>query len=362
MALTPSHNDNIQITITLDPPPQAGLDFETVLLLRDGISLDGDRVRTYTSLNAVQGDEDSGFVDAFVTEWARVAFSQSPPPKQIKVGRVDTAGLETYEDAYDLVLAEDCDFYAVVIDSRAAVTQVAFSAAVEADEAAGVRHVFVLQSSDADWKTAGLPAAYTALADRERTAVVYHDDDNEVQDGAWAVSRTVFDPDIRSAPWDGQIFETGALNNALTDAEKGHLDDNSANHGLPYGNAPIWMDPGVNISNRFLHEIVTADWFYARLLEDTAAFKIKYSARGRKVPLDDVGRSLIRKLLENLLAQGVAAEHFQAGQTAVQVEPISADDRALGRIRASAQATLLGSARIFQFDLAFVRNPINVQE
>ena len=65
MALTPSHDDNIQITITLDPPPQAGLDFETVLLLRDGISLDGDRVRTYTSLTAVQGDEDSGFVDAF---------------------------------------------------------------------------------------------------------------------------------------------------------------------------------------------------------------------------------------------------------------------------------------------------------
>jgi hypothetical protein len=361
MALRASHEDNIQITITLDPPPTEGLDFETVLLLREGITLGGDRVRTYTSVNSVEADETAGDVDAFVTEWARVAFSQSPPPKQIKVGRKDLVG-ETYEDAYDAVLVEDCDFYPVVIDSRDAATQVAFSGAIEADEADGLRRLFVLQSSDADWKTAGLPAAYSTLAGRERTAVVFHDDNAEVADGAWAVSRAVFDPDVRSAPWDGQIFEVANLTAAPTDTEKGHLDDNHANHGLPYGNADMWIDPGVNVVGRFLHELVTADWFYARLLEDTAAFKIKYSARGRKVPLDDVGRSLIRKLLENLLAQGVAGEHFQAGQTSVTVQPISDDDRANGCIRASAIATLLGSARIFKFDLAFVRNPINVAE
>jgi len=362
MALRASHEDNVQITITLDPPPQAGLDFQTVLLLRDAITLDGDRVRTYTSLNSVQSDEDAGFVDAFVTEWARVAFSQKPAPKQIKVGRVDTVGGESYEDAYDLILAEDCDFYAICMDSRTPATQVAFALAIEADEAEGLRHLFIFQSSDASWLTAGIPAAYATLADLERWAVVYHDDDAQVQDGAWAVSRTVFDPDIRSYPWDGQIFATDNLTTAPDDTAKGHLDDNSANHGLPYGGADVWIDKGVNGSGRFLHELVTADWFYARLLEDTTAFKIKYSARGRKVPLDDVGRSLIRKLLENLLAQGVAAEHFQAGQTSVTVEPISDDDRANGCIRASAVATLLGSARVFKFDLAFVRNPINVQE
>lgn len=357
-----THEDNISITITLDPPPVEGLDFETVLFLRDGISLNGDRVRTYTSLNAVQVDEGLGFVDAVTTEFARVAFSQRPAPKQIKIGKVDTVGLETYEDAYDLVLAVDCDFYAIAIDSRVAATQVAFAAAVEADEAEGLRRLFVLQSSDATWKTAGLPAAYAGLAGFERTVVDYHDDDGQIQGGGYAVSRTVFDPDVRSAPWDGQVFATANLTAPPSDTEKAALDANFANHGLPYGTAPVWIDAGVNVSGRFIHEIVTADWFYARFLEDITALKVKYSGRGRKVPLDEVGRSLIKSLIENRMSLGVAAEHFEAGQTLASTEPISTADRAAGRIRGSGVATLLGSARLFEFDFAFVRNPINVAE
>lgn len=358
-----SHEDNIQIVISLDPPPQSGANFQTQLLIRRDISLDGDRVRTYTSLAQVEEDEAAGFVDAFVTNWALVAFSQKPRPAQIKVGQADiTGGGETYDVAYNLILAEDCDFWPVAIDSRIVAEQVAFAIAVDTDELTNIRKFFFFQSADADWKTSGIPAAYATLAGLERWAVIYHDEATQVQDVAWPVSRAVHDPDVRSAPWDGEIFATDDLTTPPTISEKGFLDANFVNHGLPLGTADVWVDAGVNGVGRFIHEILTADWFYVRLTEATAALKIKYSARGRKVPLDDVGRTLVRKLLEQLLAQGVAAEHFQAGQTAVQVEPISDDDRINGVIRASAQATLLGSARIFSYDIAFVRNPINLQE
>lgn len=364
MAVEASHEDNVQNTIALDPVAEPEAEFKTVLYMRDGISLNGDRVRTYTSLNAVQADEAAGYVDAVVTSWARKAFNQRPAPKQIKVGKVDTVGLETYDDAYNLILAEDCEFWAVTVDTRTPATQVAFAAEIEADAGGTtpIRRFLILQSSDAAWKTPGLPAAYAAIDGYERTAVIYHDDDGEQIDGAWAVARAVFDPDVRSQPWDGRVRDVAKLTTSPTPAEQANLDDNFANHALKYGSAPTFVDGGWNINGRFIHEIMTADWFYQRMREDVIDLKLTYSDRGRKVPLDETGRTLIEGLIEGRLNTAVAADHFELGQTEATSEEISDTDKTLGRIRAGGAATFLQSGRLFEFNFAFGNNPINVTE
>jgi hypothetical protein len=349
-----NHLDNIVINITLAPAPLQIAGFGTAMIIADGVtsSLDGDRIRTYGSVTAAAADNTAGFLSAAMLAAVTAAFSQRTPPVEIKVGRTDIGDADIAASLVAIEAADD-DFYGIASESRAAAVQVVLSAAVEARS-----KFYILQSSDVLWKTTGIPAAYSAIAGSERTAVLYHDTDTEWGDFAWLANRLVFDPDERSAPWDAAVQGVAALAAAPTDTEKGFLDTNFANHGLPYGPELFFVDAGVNLAGRPIHEIETADWFEVRLQESVVGVKTAASADGRKIVVGPSGQGQILAEIAALFQRGVNASHFIAGQTEQTALAITQADLDLGRLRFTGRAQLASSARIFIFNFNFSRTPI----
>lgn len=353
-----SHLDNITISIILAALAVQAAGFGTVMLLVDqaaGNPLPGGaRTVTYTNATDAATDQIAGDISASTLAAVQTAFAQNPAPAQFKVGRIDTVGAETYATGLVAVLAADDDFYGICIDRRTAADQLLVTAAVEADS-----RVFILQSADADWKTTGLPAAYTTLAGKERTAVVYHDTSSEWADVAMAARWLAFDPDVISAVAEGGLKNVAALATAPTAAQKGFLDANFANHGLPYGGEVFYVDAGVNAAGRPLYEILTADWFEARLQERIAALRVAKSTRGEKIPVTTEGQALVLAEIDGLFQVGVTAGHFVAGQTASEGVAITAADRSAGRLRFTAEAQVAANARLFEFTINFSTSPIS---
>lgn len=356
--MPPNHNDNITINITLDPAPTQEAGFGTVLLIVPLAtnSLDGDRVRTYTSVDGADADLAAAYISASTYDAIVAALSQSPAPAEFKVGYVDLlAGTpETYATALAACKLSDPDFYGVCIAARTAAEILAVANVVEADD-----KVFVFQSADSSWLDASVPAALSAIDGYENTAGIYHDDATEWADVAWLTSWLVFDPDTISAPADRGVAAVAAYTTAPTDTQKGHLDDNHMNHGLPYGGATFFVDAGVNMAGRPLYEILTAHWFQARLESAVAAEKVAHSARGEKITLDIVGQTKILSLLQKQLAIGVSAGHFIAEQTDAWAEDLTSADLDAQRMRLGAEAQIAVSARKFVFNVNFGRDPIS---
>ena len=352
MADVNSHLDNITINISLDPAPQTSQGFDMLLIVPLATNtLDGDRFRTYTGTADVAADLAAGYISAAVSTRLNVAFTQRPAPAQVLAGYADLVGGETYATAIALIRAAGASFYGVSILVRSDTEILAVALAMESD-----RGLFILQSADADWLTTGLPGALTALAVYERTIIQYHDTDAEGQDIAIGANRLAYDPDVQSVPWDAPVNGVAALATAPNATQKGFLDANNANHGLPYGGAAMFIDPGVNATGRPVYEIFTADWFEIRLEERVAAEKVAHSSRGQKLTIDAAGQAKILSILEGLGAQGVAAEHF----TEFSFEPVTITqaDKDAQRMRFTGVATFAVSARLFQFDLNFTRTAI----
>jgi len=346
-----SHERNISVVITLASAPATVKGFGNVLGLFDGISLDGDRVRTYSSLSAVEADEGAGFLNAAALAAATVMFSQIPAPKKIKIGKVDTGGGESYSDALALVEAADDDFYGVFIDDRTLVVIEPFATTVQAK-----RYIFAFQSADAGWLTTGTPSAI--LQGDERSFGIYHDTDTEWADAAALANRLAFDPDTRSAPWDCPLKAVAAYATAISETQLGFLEANRMNVGLPYAGETFFIDAGVNQNNRPLYEIVTMDWFFFRLRERVAKAKVDASAKGTKIPVTAVGQSLILAIANGLLSQGVKADHFAPDNVEAVAEEITSADLAAQKIRISGRAQIAVSARLFDFTFDFGTDPL----
>ncbi len=353
-----NHLDNIQITIILGAVPSSQIGFHPLLMVDEGAganTLNGARVVSYTELAGATADETAGFIEAATLEAVRVAFAQRPPPKTVKVGRVDTVGAESYPDAFALIKAADPDFYGVAMDDRTDAIILLMSAAIEAESPG---KIMVFQSDDADWLTSGLPAALTALDTRERSIVAFHTSDVQWADWGWTANRLAFNPDERSVPWDAEVKEVLALSPLPTDAQKAFLDTNNANHGLPYGTANYFVDPGTNQNTRPIYEVMTADWYEIRLQARIADLKVAASARGEKIPIDASGQALILAEINAQFNIGVAAGHFVDGQTVAVAEDITAADITAQRLRFTGQVQSAASARLFQFTFNFSTSPI----
>ena len=357
--MSASHVRNITINLALDPAQLARAGFGNVLLLvaLAANSLDGDRVRTYAKVKDAEDDNLAGFISSATLKGIQTGLSQRPKPAKVKVAYVDLANSETYPQALTVVQGVDDDFYGVSIDARTDAEIVAMSAAVEAKV-----KLLAVQSDSADLLTSGLPAALSTLAGKERTLICYHSDDDEWMDFALLANRLVYNPDTKSAPWDAPLKGVAGYSGSLTDGQRDFAIANNVNTGLPYGGENFYVDPGVNAAGRAVHEIVTGDWFETRLRERIAVLKVAHSARGEKIPISRVGQAKILAEVEGLLAEGVTAGHFEAGQTRVDGVLINGDDRDGARLRFEGAAQIQGSARLFEFGLNFSRQPVIEEE
>jgi len=353
-----THDKQIQISILLDPPPAGVAGFIPLILgdEADGNTLDGDRVRTYLTPSAVDADETAGFLSEDVANAVRLGFSQTPRPAEIKVGRVDTTATEGYDEALTAIEGIDPDFYGIVADTRLAADQVAIATWTEARD-----RIFLLQSDDADWITAGIAGDFSAIADYENTAVVFHDTPAQLADSAWCANRLAFSPDVTSAPWDANLSGVQGYATTLTETEQGHAEDNNVNLVLPFGSATTYLASdgvGVNLAGRQISEIVTKHWFKRRLQEAVIATKIRQTGLGQKIPVSLDGVALVQPLVENLFDTGEDTGHFVPGQTSADFPIPTAADIEAARIRGTGSAQLATSAGTFDFDLVFSRQPV----
>lgn len=355
---TTDHTPNIVVNVTLDPSPQQEAGFGTVLLLvaQATNSLNGVRGVTLTSYEDAVTLNTGGYISAGTLAACAAAFAQRPKPAEFKLARVDIVGGEDYAEGLTAAIAFDSDFYGVCIASRAQADMVLVSDLVEASSK---KMLFALQDDDASWLNSGIPAGLSTIDGAERTVACYHTTDAQWMDVANLCNRLVYDPDDQSAPWHGHPLRgVDAYSTAPTAAERLLALTNNANLGLPYGGETFVIDKGTNLNSRPIDEIVTSDWFSTRLVEQTAVLVVQHSSRGEKIVVDKTGQNKVLALIEGLLAQGVDAGHFVAGQTEAVAESITSSDLTNREMRFTIRAQLAVSGRLFTFNAYFSRDPI----
>ena len=350
MSTIQNHNDNITVNVTLSAVPAQEAGFGTVLLMvpKAQNSLNSARSVRYTSYAEAQADQTAGYISSGTLAAVLVAFAQRPAPADILVGNVDLAGspAETYATALPLIIADDPDFYGVCATTRTGADVEALALVAETYD-----KLYISQSGDADWLTSGYPSAFTDLEDLQNSATVYHTTSSEWADVAWACGALAFDPDDVSIPWDRPLKGVAAYTSNLTAAQKNFADANNANLMLAYGGAAAFVDPGVNHEGRPVADVITAHWLKIRLTERLAALKVRESTAGRKIPMTAAGQMQVMGELTALFAQGIAAGHFVDGQTEVTPLALTSADITAGRMRFTARAQLVSSARVFTFNI-----------
>ncbi len=305
-----------------------------------------------SAITALSGISD--VIDVKTTGTGATVLASTAAAEAMLAGGAEALVAESYADGFTALSLLRDDWYAGTIDSRDADDIASVSAYIEARG----DKLFIAQSSDASWLNSGVPAGFSGLTSNERTAVIYHDDDDAWADIAWAVSRLAFNPDSQSAPWDGPI--TVAELDSMSAAQRTALLANNANVALGYGGYNTFVDAGHSLTGRALSEVVTADWYRARIHERIASRKAGMSARGEKWPVSDIGSQLVKADADALLTQGVAANHFLAGaRTFCKVDgayKVTQGDIDAEQIRALVSAQHATGARIFSFALHLTRS------
>lgn len=408
-----THESNISLTMLLESSPisRAGLGttcfFAVDCFPSDG-AFDGERVAEFGSAEAIKtAVEDGDLAHDYFDDLADSLGAQSPAPFPFKIALVDfddTNGedydadnpADLYANAYAEAKAADPDFYGVGMDiSR---DDVSFALDTDADveghefmyalakSLESDKRVFTPQTANADWLADGpsntlVDDSGTGIVaeDLERTGFVYHDsifdgdgstslpdtssDSRAFLASTWLARALSFDPDEQSSPWDLDVSGVPGLEGDITETERADCIDNGANIGLPYGPASLFVDPGQNAQGRAFYEIVSSDWFYFRVLEDTIEMKVDYSSRGEKVPLNKTGQNILRSIVTKRLQQGVRNGHFLAADEGpedyegptVSFPEITSDDRDEQRLRCEVSGRFTVSARKFDFTVEFTR-------
>lgn len=365
--MTATHEDNIDLTVTIAPAPPDEVGFGVVGYMVDGAApkSGGSTVpaKTFTPDSDLDAAVSAGELPQDAADALKTAFAQQPTPSPILVIAVDTASMEadiedTYSAAFSDVVQKGYNFYGVVPDSR---TDADISTLFDTVNADG-DHIAAAQSSAADWLTNGEPADFSGNTSDLRSAVVYHPTDGEDSALAWLSSRLAFSPDNTSAPFTGQLrsIEPYPDGSAITAGERDQIESNGANSILPYGSADTYLDPGQSLAGNPLYEIVTLDWFSERLSTRFSQLKLSYDARGEKLGVDPDGQAAVVGEIESQISRAIELGHL-ADERDVGVNEVTAPtpipdaDIQAQKITAQASLKFKTSGRIFNVTLNFQR-------
>jgi hypothetical protein len=346
----------IAVILSASPPSRRG--FGTVLFLVDqdaGNSLNGARTMSFASYTEAQAANTAGYISASTLEAMRVAFSQQPAPATVKVGYQDSGGPETLTAAIAAIRAFDDDWYGLAIYSRADADIVAVANTIEA--ITDSPKVFAAQSDDASLLDAGMPVGLTTLTGKERTGLVYHPSDAQYADLAWLVSRLVWDPESKSAPWEGELKEVSGTP-TLTSSQVAAIGTNKVNATGTLSSALAYISPGQNMNGRAFYEILSGDWLKTRIAEDIAELKLQHTSRGEKIIVDSTGQAKVLGILSTRLQQGEDVGHFDRGQTRATGLPITTADVTARRLRFKAEAKVAADARLFDITIYLQQTPL----
>lgn len=345
---------NIALTLILEAGQPAGAGFGFVIIFpKADCSLNGDRIRTYTSPAEAQADETAGYISAEALEAITLGFGQSPPPRAIKIANIDLVGSETYAQALTAIQAVDDDWVGVAIASRDVSDIEAVGVACEA-----LDKIFVAQANTAGILTSTFPTGLTDIVGLDHTALVYDLADADWADAIWLANRLAFSPDEKSAPWEAPLKGTTDYSATINSTEKGYALGHNVNLILPYGAAPTFVGPGVVMSGKPIYEVLTAIWMKIRMRERLAAMVIRYTSAGDKIPLTPAGQYAVKSELDAVLQTAVAAGHIVTGQYVIEPQTLSDSDKSTRTMRFRIRAQIQGSAYLFDVTVNLGRSAV----
>lgn len=194
-----------------------------------------------------------------------------------------------------------------------------------------------------------------------RTALIYHDDDTEYLDGAWAGRCLGFNLDAPRGKggWSYQR-PTGISATRLTDAEKNELIDVNCNFLAPVRytsgvEETGFTFPGLMASGRFTDITTTIDLLQARMEEALlGVFLAAASSSSPIVPYTDSGIAMIEAAASRVFNDLAKAGHFAAGavsEVSGEITPrvvvpiassVSSVEKAARRLTLEAEAVFAG--------------------
>lgn len=342
-----THDGLTEVTVSLDPVATVPRSFGAILFLADqaaGTTLGGtDRVRRYTTPAGVLAD--AAVLGAAAEGAAAAMFAQARRPTAILIGRVNTAASETYAQALAACIVADPDFFGVCIDSRDSAVIEAVALAVEALGTTAPR-LFMAQSKVAGLLATPFPSALEDLVGLKWTALVYHDEDAEPFAEAYLAFGLSKDLDAESGTWLLDVVAVDGLTASISETQLAALRTNNVNVGLPHGTAVKYVAPGVTMNGLPIYHAVTSAWFTSRVRDSLIDARVKASARGQKIVLDETGQAIAFSAVSQWLIRGAAgaSPHFLPGQYEVTLPTITDADRSARQIRVNSRATFAEDA------------------
>lgn len=210
----------------------------------------------------------------------------------------------------DALLAEDSDWYGLVIDDITEPVINSVAAWAEAND-----RLFMARTADAGVRVLATTtdvASDLAAAAYEQTGIIsYLDAATKRPDASWMGGKLSADPDIKSTTWSYYAL-TGVPVESINSTTKNALDSKNCNYYTKFYGAPA-TSPGINANGRKLDIIITAAWIKARLEEDFAQILLNASAANTKIPYDDDGIQVFANAMKRRIAQGEDAGHFLRG-------------------------------------------------
>lgn len=281
------------------------------------------RTKTYTSLTAVA-------VDFATTDPEYLAasdfFAQSPNPGSLKIGRIDSGA--DWSDELDLIIAQDNDWYGLVITDRTLADQTDVAAWAETN-----KKMFFICSNSGDILNSGVSsdiASVVQTADYDYSGAIYHETaPSAFFDAGWISNFLSFEPGAATAKFK---TITGFSASNLSAASRSAALAKSCNLYSTIGDRAI-TEEGTVGSGEFMDVIRDLDWLESEMANNI----FDLLATTPKVPYTNAGiaqvEGEVRKTLDAAIAAGVlraSPDDYEGNPyrvTVKKVADISAADR-----------------------------------
>ena len=300
----------IEVNILSSAPQVATQTFDYILLLLEAATFATATVKSFSSPAAIA--DDSELSEAQQAR-AQELWAQANNPGKLLIGE---GGGATIGEDLDAALAADDRFYGVVLISRTAADIEAAATWCETN-----KRLLVAQSSDADVKTgAGILDTLTG-ASRKRSVLIFHDEDTEGADIAWAAAKLSAVPDQFSTTWAAATL-SGITQDSLSGTERDAIIGADGNVYLSLGGVGATA-PGKTCDGSFIDVVVVQDWLEARIEEAVAQLMLNVSARNSKIPYTDAGLQQIASAVRGVLARAESLGHLRKDSSMVDVPLVS---------------------------------------
>lgn len=229
----------------------------------------------------------------------------TPPAGGAVTSTATTANLSV-GDELDAILAENGDWYGLVLTSRTAEDILQAAAWTEGN----ARRVFVAQTSDAAVITSATTDIASLIKDAgyRRTFVLRFGTDSKGLDAGALASFLSVDADTSSTTLAFTVVP-GVSADALSTTQRDYALAKYASVYLKL-KGQVCLFNGKGGGGYRLDEILVMDWFRARVEEAHAQTMLDARARGSKVPHTDKGYAQFESDVRSVYARGVRAGHF----------------------------------------------------